>query len=432
MPVVPLRGVAPLSTRLDPPAGSRVRREVGLEDAVRSAGLSLGLLRVGFARPEPDHGAAGALAEWRRAGYAGELDYLHQPAERHDPARLLASVRTVVVAAMPHPRRPPPRADGSAWIARYALTDDYHEVLRSRLQALAARIADLAGRPIQSRICVDSSPLLEHAFAARSGLGFTGRNTLTIVPSLGSYVLLGELLIDLALTPDPPAVSRCGRCTRCLDSCPTGALLAPYLLDARRCISYLTIELRGPIPRDLRPLMGRWVFGCDRCQEVCPYNSSSHREPPVDPRPRPELATADLLSLLELGSKAHRRLVRGTVLHRVSRPRLARNAAVALGNLAAPAVLPALIRALDTGSSPLVRGHVAWAIGRTLAAISQDPRESTVTAALETQHLAEASLDRAQASDPDPFVREEAALARMESPCQRPPLTAGVRRSAEP
>lgn len=387
--------------------------ETALREAIRAAGLELGFVRVGFAAAEPDFDAARALDAWREAGHAGELSYLSAPPERHDPRALLPEARTVIVAALPHPAAPPAGGARPALIARFSRGDDYHDQVRSRLLALAGRAAALADRAVRSRACVDSAPLLEHAFAARAGVGFTGRHTLTIVPGAGSHVALGELLVDLALPPDPPLEPRCGRCTRCLDACPTGALLGPFTLDARRCIAYLTIELKGAIPRDLRPSIGGWVFGCDRCQEICPYVAARRRSgAPSPPAARSPLQGLDLVDLLRLGSAAHRRLSRGTALQRVSRPRLARNAAVALGNLGDLGVVPDLCRALQEDSSALVREHAAWALGRLAAregrpgAVPPDPSGG---AALVRQ--ASEALARARDLDPAVEVREEADLA---------------------
>lgn len=369
-------------------------------------------MRVGFAAADPDLEAARALDAWREAGHAGELSYLIAPPVRHDPRALLPEARTVIVAALPHPTAPPAGGVRPALIARFARGDDYHDQVRSRLLALAARASALADRAVRSRACVDSAPLLEHAFAARAGVGFAGRHTLTIVPGIGSHVALGELLVDLALPPDPPLEPRCGRCTRCLDACPTGALLGPYTLDARRCIAYLTVELKGSIPRDLRPSIGGWVFGCDRCQEVCPHVARRRSGAPFPPVARSPLQGLDLVDLLRLGSAAHRRLSRGTALQRVSRPRLARNAAVALGNLGDLGVVPDLCRALREDSSALVREHVAWALGRLaaregwLGAVPPGPGDC---AALVRQALE--ALARARDLDPAVEVREEADLA---------------------
>lgn len=394
---------------------------VALREAIRAAGLELGFGRVGFAAADPDLDAARALDAWRCAGQAGALAYLLEPASRHDPRALLPAARTVIVAALPYPARAPDGGALAGSLARFAWGPDYHDVVRAGLTALAARAEALAGRALRSRICVDTAPLLERAFAARAGVGFAGRNTLSIAPGLGSYFVLGELLVDLGLPPDPPLAPRCGRCTRCLAACPTGALVAPYTLDARRCISYLTIELQGSIPRELRPHIGIAVFGCDRCQERCPYNAARSRRElqPAMPLPRATLQGTDLVDLLRLRSAAYRRLVRGTALRRLSRPRLARNAAVALGNLGALASAPALCAALDGDSSPLVREHAAWALGQLLARAAASPGgEPRDGEALVRQ--ARAALDRARAADPAAEVRDEAALARSETGASAP------------
>lgn len=388
--------------------------EIALREAIRAAGLALGFARVGFTAAEPDLEAGQALAAWRRAGHAGRLAYLLEPASRHDPRALLPAARTVIVAALPYPTA---RTDGGALagsLARFAQGPDYHFVVRGALTDLAARAAALAGRPLRSRICVDTSPLLEHAFAARSGVGFTGRNTLTVVPRLGSYVVLGELLLDLELPPDPPLASRCGRCTRCLAACPTGALVEPYTLDARRCISYLTIELKGSIPREMRPLVGAWVFGCDRCQEVCPHNAVRSRQGSERGAwsARSPIEGKSLVDLLQLGAAAYRRLVQGTALRRLSRPHLARNAAVALGNRGELAAVPALSATLEGDSSSLVREHAAWALGQVVARAALSPGSERPQPGIPLVQQALAALERARIADPAAEVREEAARAR--------------------
>jgi len=239
---------------------------------------------------------------------------------------------------------------------------------------------------------VDTAPLLEREAARRAGIGFTAKSTLTIAPGLGSYILLGELLTDLELAPSEPIASSCGSCRACLDACPTAAFVDAYTLDARRCISYLTIELQGAIPRALRPLIGRWVFGCDICQEVCPFNHSP-KPRPSEPElaPRRSLTDPDLVELLQITSSAYRRFVRGTALKRISRHRLQRNAAVALGNTRSPAAAEPLARALLSNPSPLVRAHCAWALGQigtevarsALAASRQGELDETVIEEIE-------------------------------------------------
>lgn len=324
---------------------------------------------------------------------------------RADPATLLPEARTLITVALPYARAGLPERDPAGplplqgLVARYARGRDYHDVLKQRLRALADRTAELAGRRVLARPCVDTAPLLEREAARRAGVGFTAKSTLTIVAGLGSYVLLGELLVDLEVAPTEPVRAGCGSCRTCLVACPTRAFVDAYTLDARRCISYLTIELAGSIPRELRSSIGRWVFGCDVCQEVCPYNQS--------PKPRPsdtelagdrDLSDPDLVELLELSSAAYRRLVRGTALRRVSRPRLQRNAAVALGNTQNPDAVPPLARALSSNPSPLVRGHAAWALGRlggpiAKAALSgQRAREMDADVLLEIEHAMSPSV----------------------------------------
>jgi epoxyqueuosine reductase len=217
---------------------------------------------------------------------------------------------------------------------------------------------------------VDSAPIYEREWAERGGLGFIAKNTMLIAPGLGSYVVLGELLVDApidrlgALAPEAPPKPRCGSCRACLDACPTHAFVDAYVLDARRCISYLTIEHHGAIPRELRPQIGTWVFGCDVCQEVCPFNAGSGE--PADPMLAPRTtqhALPDLVDLAAKGANQLRRFVRRTAMRRVSREVLLRNVSVALGNTGDPAAIPALVSLLDS-PLPLVRGHAAWALGR--------------------------------------------------------------------
>jgi epoxyqueuosine reductase len=342
-----------------------------LAHAIRDAALALGFARVGFCPVEPFEDGARALDHWLAEGHQGEMAFMSGPS-RADPQSLLPEARTLIVVALAYERaRAKPTAHDSgivpatALVARYALGKDYHIVLKERLRALADRCAELCGRPVLARPCVDTAPLLEREAARRAGVGFTAKNTMTIAPGLGSYVLLGELLVDLELAPTAPIAPGCGSCRTCLDACPTSAFVDAYTLDARRCISYLTIEHPGAIPRELRPAIGRWVFGCDICQEVCPHNRSPKPRPgDAALAPRPGTSNLDLCELLSLGSAAHRRLVRRTALARVSRIRLQRNAAVALGNTGEPSVVPALVAALTQNPSALVRAHCAWALGR--------------------------------------------------------------------
>jgi epoxyqueuosine reductase len=305
---------------------------------------------------------------WLAAGMHGEMAYLaDNVSPRRDMRELLASARTMVVVALAYERRDPiPATALRGRIARYARGDDYHMVMRDKLVALADRLAEELGRPVAARPCVDSAPVLEREWAERGGLGFVAKNTMLIAPGLGSYVVLGEVLLDVEL--DAPATEplkpRCGSCRACLDACPTGAFRDAYVLDARLCISYLTIEVEGAIPRELRAQMGTWVFGCDVCQEVCPFNAGEGE--PADARLVPrdgEHALPDLIALAARGANQMRQFVKRTALRRISREVLLRNVAVALGNTGSQDAVPALVSLLATGT-PLVRAHAAWALGR--------------------------------------------------------------------
>jgi epoxyqueuosine reductase len=382
------------------PLSSEERTPAGLSSAIEREGRALGFARVGITTATPLELGRTRLELFRGSGYAGGMDYL-AAGERHDPRALLPEAESVVVALLAHgdPELIPLRVRRpglSGKIARYAQGEDYHLLVKSRLLALGRRIAAMAGRSVRGRACVDTAPLLERELAARAGLGFQGKSTLLISPGVGSYVLIGELLLDLPLEPTQGSPAGCGSCRACLDACPTAAFPAPYQLDARRCISYLTIEHEGAIPRELRAPIGQRVFGCDVCQETCPFNASPSR--PVDsPLGRREaLQEPDLLELLELGSAAYRRLVRRTALRRVSRTTLQRNAAIALGNSGSPEAVAPLTRAVASHGQALVRAHAAWALGELGPQLDSAAREA---------------LRRSAAADEDASVREEARLA---------------------
>jgi epoxyqueuosine reductase len=318
---------------------------------------ALGFHRVGIAPVEPAR-RHDRFEGWVASGYGGDMAYLADPAARaarRDVRALLPSARTVVVVALSY-------AGGAAGpVARYARGADYHMVLKEKLGALADRVAASCGRAVAARPCVDTAPVLERDLGERAGIGFIGKNTMLIAPGIGSYVLLGELLLDAEATPTGPEErERCGSCRLCLDACPTGAFVDAHTLDARRCISYLTIEHAGAIPRELRPKIGARIFGCDVCQEVCPFNAAEHEG-------APELAgrdAPDLLALLDLGAAQFRRFVRRTALRRVHRAQLLRNVCVALGNVGDARAIPRLRACLVDERSALVRLHAAWALGR--------------------------------------------------------------------
>jgi epoxyqueuosine reductase len=385
------------------PLAAREPSELGQE--LTRAALELGFARVGFAPVERLERGSEAFERWLAQGYAGEMTYLERSGDRADPRALLAEAKSVVVVALqyasaagePVTLRTREGRPLTGTVARYARGLDYHQVLRDRLLLLAERAATLAGRPVLLRACVDTAPLLERESAALAGLGFLGKNTLAIVAGLGSYVLLGELLLDVEITPGKPSEPRCGACRACLDACPTGAFVDPYVLDARRCIAYLTIEYTGIIPRELRAPIGTRIFGCDVCQEVCPYNASSHpREILPELSPRPEVDPVDLEALLELGSATYRKFVKRSSMRRANRSTLSRNAAVALGNTGDARAEAPLAKAVTGHPIALVRGHAAWALGQL---------------GDKTGSAGRSALERALASDEDAWVREEAALS---------------------
>jgi epoxyqueuosine reductase len=375
--------------------------------AIADAALDLGFVRVGFARAERLNEAGRKLKTWLASGFHGELDYLAGPEDRADPTALLPDAKTVIAVALSYAPSPTPLRKGrdgpvlEGSVARYARGEDYHLVMKRKLAALAERVEAIVGGAVAHRACVDTAPILEHAAAQAAGIGFPGKSTLTIVPGVGTWVLLGELLVAIELEASAPVPSACGSCRACLDACPTGAFVSAEVLDARRCISYLTIENEGPIPAALRAKIGTRVFGCDVCQEVCPFNASKNPRPRApELEPRPELDTVDLERLLEMGAAQHRKLVKRSALRRANRTTLARNAAVALGNSADPRASPALERALTGHASALVRSHAAWALGELGKHGSPSAR---------------AALARAAEGDQDDAVRREAtaALARL-------------------
>ncbi len=313
---------------------------------------------------------AGFYARWLALGFAGRMSWLERNVEsRADPRQRVPGARSVIClgmhydppAAAQEPEPAPGRPRGR--IARYARGDDYHGLIESRLKGLweALRVRAGAG---EGRWSVDTAPVLERELAARAGLGWWGKNTCLINRRGGSYFFLAEIVTTLELTFDEPEVDHCGSCTLCLEACPTGAFPEPYVLDARRCISYLTIELKEAIPRDLRDGVGDWVLGCDICQEVCPWNRRAEATEEEAFHPRPGLDPVDLVELLDMDREAFNERFRRNPAKRPKRRGMLRNAAVGLGNAGDRRVVPHLARALAREQEPLVRAHAAWALGK--------------------------------------------------------------------
>ena len=338
-----------------------------VSDRIRARAVELGFDHVGIAPAGPAPRADAFLA-WLARGYQAGMDWLaRQPDRRIHPDRVLPGAHSIVAVGLsyfvgdPDPRLWDDPSRGR--IARYAWGPDYHRRMTPPLRELSAFVERETGAP--ARAYVDTGPVLERAAAAAAGLGFIGKNTLLIDPASGSYLFLAVVLSAADLEPDPPAAAgTCGGCRRCLQACPSGALVAPYLLDSNRCIAYLTIELKGPIPEPLRPRLGNWIFGCDECQSACPW-VRRYAAPKTHPflRYQPDQCVPRLLDLINLDEAAFRARFRGTPLQRAKRRGLLRNVAVALGNWGHPDAAPALEKAL-ADPEPLVREHARWALDR--------------------------------------------------------------------
>ena len=340
-----------------------------LAHRIKAWGAELGFDQVGITDTNLAEDEA-HLLRWLQAGRHGAMDYMaRHGSKRSRPGELVPGTRRILSVRMQYlpPRARDARAvmddPGAAFLSRYALGRDYHKVLRKRLQTLATRMEAEIG-PFGYRAFVDSAPVLEKALAQKAGLGWIGKHTNLLSRRWGSWYFLGELYTDLPLPVDPPGSAHCGSCRACLDACPTGAIVAPWELDARRCISYLTIEHPGPIPEDLRPLLGNRIYGCDDCQLVCPWNRRAAHTRERDFDVRHGLDDPEAIALFAWDEATFLERTAGTVIRRLGHERWLRNLAVALGN--AP-TRPEVIRALEARRhhpSPLVREHVHWALRR--------------------------------------------------------------------
>jgi epoxyqueuosine reductase len=332
-------------------------------------GKELGLQRIGIADTnlEPEERR---LIEWLRLGRHGAMDYMaRHGALRARPGELVPGTLRVITARIDY-RPPGARASAAvladptkAFIARYALGRDYHKVLRAKLQRLATRIRDAVG-DYGYRVFTDSAPVLEVALAAKSGLGWQGKHTLLLTRDAGSWFFLGEIYTDLPLPATSAGSAHCGSCSACIDVCPTRAIVAPYQLDARRCISYLTIELKASIPEELRPLIGNRVYGCDDCQLCCPWNRYAQDTAEPAFAVRNGLDDADLVALFAWTDAEFSERTKGSAIRRLGYERWSRNIAVGLGNAPSSAAVVAALRARSDDPSPMVREHVAWALAR--------------------------------------------------------------------
>ncbi|MEQ6341481.1 MAG: tRNA epoxyqueuosine(34) reductase QueG [Gammaproteobacteria bacterium] len=336
---------------------------------IKRWGRDLGFQQVGIADTQLDE-AEVHLMNWLDAGHHGEMEYMaRHGSKRSRPEALQPGTLRIISARMDY--LPPLGADPESvladaslgYISRYALGRDYHNVLRSRLQKLAQRISEIAG-PFNYRAFADSAPVLEKALAQKAGLGWIGKHTNLINQNAGSWFFLGELYTDLPLPVDTPAHNHCGTCRACIDVCPTQAIIGPYQLDARRCISYLTIELRGPIPVEFRPLIGNRIYGCDDCQLFCPWNRFARPTGENDFSPRAGLDTPQLVELFAWSEEEFLQRTEGSAIRRIGYECWLRNIAVALGNAPATPSIIAALQAQANHASALVREHVQWALAQ--------------------------------------------------------------------
>lgn len=345
-----------------------------LGERIREAARALGFQVVGVTSADPAEEDRARLLEWVAGGAHGGMGYMaERPERRADPREVFPGARSVLCLGMSYApvedgvggARGSGSGSGGARVARYARGRDYHKLIWKRLRGLEEAIARISGRAFNGRTFVDTGPLLERAFARRAGVGFVGKNTMLIHPLHGSYLFLATVLTDLDLVADAPSRGSCGSCRLCLDACPTQAL-TPMRLDATRCLSYLTIEERGPIAADLRAAVGEWAFGCDICQEVCPYNRNA--TPTAEGAFAPESgagAALDLSAVLALGDRdAFLERFAGTPLTRPKREGLVRNACLAAVHMGRHDLVPQLIARFETDASALVRAHAAWALAR--------------------------------------------------------------------
>ena len=358
------------------------RGNLSLTRRVKDLARSHGLAVASVTSADPFMGLDEILSDHIGRGRVEGMDWFTQERAQFStrPANLLPLARSILAVGVPYwsvdEGKPDDGVDRGR-IARYAWGCDYHDVLKRRMKALLAAIEAEAERPVEARLLVDTARIVDRAVAARSGLGWYGKHSCIIVPGHGSWVMLGEMLLDLDLVPDQPLGRDCGRCTICLDRCPTGAIVGPYQIDAPKCLSFQTIEQRGSIPRDLRPLLGDWIFGCDVCQEVCPYTRAA--QPVLDPEfaaQTIERRYPSLQWLLAMTEAEFREMYRGSAVRRAKRRGIARNAAVALGNTGNRDAAPVLVDALTSHDESLVRGHAAWALGRLGGRVARAALES--------------------------------------------------------
>jgi epoxyqueuosine reductase len=346
-----------------------------MKDAIRQRAAELGFGDCRFTTAAPP-ASAEKFQNWLAQKHHGEMAWLERNAgKRVEPQKVLAGAKSIIaLAASYHLESPKLKVQSpkSGVIARYAQFKDYHNVLDDRLKQLTAFIDLVADRKVRSLWYVDTGPVLERDFAERAGLGFVGKHTNLISRRLGNWMFLAEILTTLELEPDAPEKNHCGNCTRCLTACPTNAITAPFQLDARRCISYLTIELKGSIPVEFRQAIGNRIYGCDDCLAACPWNKFAHEGNLMKPHARENLTAPDLIELLQLDDAGFKSRFAGTPMLRTKRRGLLRNVCVALGNVGDATALPALEKAAHD-KEPLVAEHARWATEQIQTRLTEQP-----------------------------------------------------------
>lgn len=367
-----------------------------LETAIKSLGRELGFDVIGITSADPFIADESAALERVRSGFMDGLPWYTEDRVRaaNRPRSLLENGKSVISLAMSYlsPDEDNPDSYARGKVARYARGEDYHEVIKKRLRAFVLKLPEIVGRDVETRSFVDDGPMNDRAAARRAGVGWFGKNTNIITRSHGSWVFLAQVITDIDLEPDTPLRKTCGNCVRCIEDCPTGAIVAPYVIDNDRCISFMTIELRGVIPREMRPLMGDWIFGCDICQDVCPANRKAMTRSDSVFGKLHDFTVPELLKLLRLNDETFAKQFRGTPIKRAKRVGLQRNVCVALGNIGDLDAAPQLVEVLFS-SEPIVRTHAAWALGRIGGPLA--------LTALRRRHLCES----------DPSVCEEITVA---------------------
>lgn len=377
---------------------SRGIDSVWVKELARESGLEV----AAITGPQPFEGLEACVHDRIDLGHYRGFDWYTRERASFSatPGNLHDGLRSIVSVGLPYYRADPELPDDGLLrgrISRYAWGADYHRVLKRRMGALLVRLEERAGRSIEARLLTDTARIVDRAVAARSGLGWYGKHSCIIVPGHSSWVMLGELLLDLDLEPDAPLDKNCGSCRACLDRCPTGAIVAPYQVDSNRCISFQTIEQRGVMPLELRANFRNWVFGCDECQEVCPYTSAAQETFDAELEPASLRNVAPELDwLVRMTEEEFRATYRGTPVLRTKRRGLARNAAVALGNANDDRAIPPLIEAIRGHDEPLVRGHAAWALGRYAGSTARSALERAIRSELDeyVQQEIRGALDR--------------------------------------